>query len=145
MPDETNPADPAPTANPSPQANPAEQAFGKYRTRLAAFPDPASPWGPGAWPAPPSAMPLGSAPPAKSNYIGAVGERLGDTVKLSIDLLNAALYGAANALAGMADEERRGGCGCEDQRGGCGCSHDWDCCGHMDESHCRPHLNGCGY
>jgi hypothetical protein len=145
MSDETAAA--KPDANPAPHANPAQQAFGKYRTRLAAFPDPGSPWGAGQWPAPPSVVPMGAAP-GKAGAMGSLGERLGDTVKLSIDLLNATLYGAANILAGLGAEERRCGCGCDDARGGCGCGSGGDrcgdCCDQMGVPCCRPNVSGCG-
>jgi hypothetical protein len=144
MSDQTDAAKPAlnPSTNPgtTPPANPAQQAFGKYRTRVASLPNPGSPWGTGAWPAPPSVMPMGTAPPRMADAIGSLGERLGDTVKLSIDLLNATLFGAANVLAGLGAEERRGDCSCNDGRGSCDCG----CCGQMAVPCCRPNVSGCG-
>ena len=145
----TDDTQPAPAADPAPGAtpNPAQQAFGKYRTRLAGFPDAGSPWGPAAWQAPPpSAMALGhgrTSAPKAPDPMGSLTDRLGDTVKLSLDLLNAGLFSAASALSALGERER-GGCGCDDgwdrhHEGRCGCheDRDWD-------HHCRPHVGGCG-
>jgi hypothetical protein len=139
----TNPAA-APAPNPAapPPPNPAQAAFGKYRTRIAARPM-EMPWDSAGWPMPPSAMMPGASPRAAPHPLGSLSMRLGSTVRLSVDLLNATLVSAANALGGMASLERRE-CGCED-----GCGHHDRCCGHdccyqMELECCRPSVRGCG-
>ena len=126
--------------------NPAQQAFGKYRTRLAAQP---MAMGMG-WPMPPSTMMLGEGHQGHRpgpHPLGSLSERLGSTVRLSVDLLNAALFNATNMLGALTSLERRqygreGGCGCDCGCGqhSCGCK----CCGGMDVECCRPGVHGCG-
>ena len=152
MSDPTDPAKPAPDADTAP--NPAQKAYGKYRTRVTAFPDTASPWGRAGWQAPPpSAMALGRAPkpsPKAPDPMGSLTERLGDTVKLTIDLLNATLFSAADALSGLGTRER-GGCDCDDDRhrrsdACCAGDHGHGCPDDGDwRRRCRPRVTSCGH
>ena len=153
MSDPNDHAEPAPQADPTP--NPAQKAYGRYRTRLAGFPEPDSPWGHAGWQAaPPSAMAFGrpqKPEPKTPDPMGSLTERLGDTVKLSLDLLNATLFSAANALSGLGERERGGcDCGCDDDRdrrheGCCGCERGCGCHEERDWGHhCQPHVGRCG-
>jgi hypothetical protein len=129
------------------QPNPAQEAFGKYRTRLGVQPV-GTPWGSAGWPPQPPSMMPGSAQ-AAPHVLGSLSTRLGSTLRLSFDLLNATLASAAHALGGIAALDRRGGyeggcgCGCEDGYGHheC-CGH--DCCRPMGRECCRPTVHGCG-
>lgn len=151
MSDTNNPATPAASAKSgaaatpaagaaAPGTNPAQEAFGRYRTRLAAYPMAMG------WPTPPSAMMPGTMPRGAPHPLGSLSERLGGTVRLGVDLLNATLMGAANMISGMAADRRGYGYGCECGRGrgwydGC-CGH--DCCREMGVGCCSPGVRGCG-
>jgi hypothetical protein len=124
----------------APGSNPAQEAFGRYRTRLAAYPAATG------WPTPPSAMMPGQMPRSAPHPLGSLSERLGGTVRLSVDLLNATLLGAANMISGMAAERRGYGYSCD-----CGCGRGWhdgrcghDCCREMGVGCCSPGVRGCG-
>lgn len=140
----------APKPETASAANVAQQAFGKYKARLAGGPS-MMPVMPG-WGMPPSfaAMPPGLGHPGQGGEpmhpLGSLTERLGTTVRLGVDLLNAALRSSTAALDGMAagcrlgmwDERSYGGsCGCGN---GCG----YDCCEVMSGGCCRPGVHGCG-
>ena len=141
MTDGTNPTSPAGGASAAGQQNPnpAQEALGKYRARLAAFPM-ATPWGSAGWPPmPPSAMmPAAHAQGMQPHPLGSLSLRLGSTLRLGIDLLNATLASATNALSGIGASERSD-CGCG---GDCGCHR--DCCREMAMDCCSPGAHGCG-
>jgi hypothetical protein len=167
-----------PGAKPAAPKNPAQVEFSRYKARMAS-PQPesgamgapfAAPggfpgFGPGpAWAFPPSVAPLPHAPagpfigpavlgPAMS-ATGSLGERLGTTLSLGLDLLNAGLAGSIRLLsglsgvasglgAGMWSEPYHEGCGCG---GSCSC-HGYaqhDCCCVMGGScDCHPSVGTC--
>ena len=130
----------APAASPgaSAGANPAQEAFGRYRTRIAAYPMAMG------WPTPPSAMMPGTMPRSAPHPLGSLSERLGGTMRLGVDLLNATLMGAANMISGMAADRRGYGCDCSRGRGWHDgyCGH--DCCREMGVGCCSPGVRGCG-
>ena len=128
------------------EPNPAQAAFGKYRARLAGQPMGMPPWGTSAgWPPmPPSAMMAGAYPQTMPHPLGSLSHRLGSTLRLSVDLLNATLVSAAHALGGYGSLQRPGygcgeGCGCHD-----GCRNHHDCCREMGVACCYPGVHGCG-
>lgn len=128
----------------------AQQAFGKYKARLAGGPMMMMPPMPG-WAMPPSMGPLPFYPPgypyapqsAESPHpSGSLSERLGATLRLGVDLLNAALASGAHALGGgMAGYGQWDAHGCE-----CSCCNPcgYDCCAVMGQECCRPGAHGCG-
>ena len=140
----------AATPKPAQPTNAAQDAFGKYKSRLAAAPAfmPHAGWHGGAHGAPPWGMPPSFAAmpgaAASPHPMGSLTERLGATVRLGVDLLNAALASGASALGGVASFEQRmwgaeshhHGCDC------CGCGE--DCCETMGCDCCRPGVHGCG-
>ena len=146
------PATPAPAAG----ATAAQEAFGKYKARLAGGPVamPAMPgWGMPGWGMPPSMGALPGYPPGypyaapgpeRPHPMGSLAERLGATIRLGVDLFNAALARGASELGGGMASQWGGpwgghGCGCE--RGDrCG----YDCCEVMGNECCRPGVHGCG-
>jgi hypothetical protein len=143
---ESNPTpDPAPTPPASP-ATPAQEAFGKYKARLAG--------GPMAFPAmtgwgmPPSmgalpGYPMPAQGPSGPHPLGSLTERLGATVRLGLDLLNATLASGANALGGGMMPSPSGPWGGHGH--GCGCdSCGYNCCEVFDSGCCRPGVHGCG-
>jgi len=145
----------ASTPAPANSANQAQEAFSNYKSRLAAgpvampvMPGWAMPPSMGALPPYPPAYPYGPQGPQRSHPMGSLTERLGSTIRLSIDLLNAALASGASALGGGMGPQWGGhgrDCGC-----GCGCEHGdrrgCDCCEVMASECCHPgvHGRGCG-
>lgn len=137
----TKPAGNTPSEQPSNQpsdgSNPAQAAFGKYKSRLAAMP---------AWAMPPSmgalpGFPFGNHGQQQPHAMGSLTERLGMTLRLGIDLLNAGLASGVSALGSGGSMPDWGGHG-----GGCGCEgnrHGYDCCEVMGNG-CRPGAHGCG-
>jgi hypothetical protein len=142
---EATPATPAPASG----ATAAQEAFGKYKARLAGgpvampmMPGWAMPPSMGALPVYPAGYPYAPPGPERPHPMGSLTGRLGMTIRLGIDLLNAALASGASALGGgMAPQEGGHGCGCG-CGGGCGCGH--DCCRVMACDCCRPGVHGCG-
>jgi hypothetical protein len=130
-------------SQPSGSANAAQEAFGRYKARMAA--PMAVPMMPG-WGMPPSMAPLpgyfyGGTGPDRPHPMGSLTERLGATVRLGMDLLNAALSSGVSALSGgypaAAGYHPVGhGCGCDC----CG----YDCCEVTSCGCCRPGVHGCG-
>jgi hypothetical protein len=119
--------------------------------------------GPGVvfgWAMPPSYMPLPPGPgfpgmppapaPAASGaaLAGNVGQSLGTTVKLGLDMVNMLLSSTMNALAGAAALSQSYappglGEAWHGQHGhGCGCGGH-DCCEPMGCSGCQPRVSGC--
>jgi hypothetical protein len=74
--------------------------------------------------------------------MGSLTDRLGTTIRLGVDLLNAVLASGASALGGGTSAHWGGhGCGCGCERGDhCG----YDCCEVMAGECCRPGVHGCG-
>lgn len=151
-PDET-PATPAPAAGTpsSPAAggaSAAQEAFGKYKARLAGgpagfpmMPGWAMPPSMGALPGYPAGFPYMPQAPQPEHPLGSLTHRLGTTIRLGIDLLNAALASSTGALGGMAMQPWGGsphgqGYRCDP----CG----YDCCDVMSCGCCRPGVHGCG-
>ncbi|MDA8051264.1 MAG: hypothetical protein M0002_14895 [Rhodospirillales bacterium] len=136
----------------------AEAEFARYKARMAAagpmmMPVMMPPGGvmPGAmpgWAVPPSLALFGAPGGAAGGSAGGVrtiGEGLGTTVRLGIELLNAVLASSAGALGGAAEmlphgEGWRGehGYGC-----GCHCCCATDCCALMGCGCCEPGISGC--
>jgi hypothetical protein len=141
---DTNPGSGNTPTSPQPAAGgaAAQEAFGKYKARLAGgpimMPGWAMPPSMGALPNYPSANPF--APPGvmRPHPMGSLTERLGSTVRLGVDLLNAALARGASMLGGGAMQWDSHGCGCGSDR--CG----YDCCDAMASECCRPGAHGCG-
>lgn len=140
---EKTPASPDPAAG----GAAAQEAFGRYKTRLAGgpimMPGWAMPPSMGAIPGFPSVNPYAPPMAARPHPMGSLAERLGATVRLSVDLLNAALSRGSSMLggAGAAMQWDAYGCGC-----GCGCSGNgcgYDCC-EVAADCCRPGAHGCG-
>lgn len=78
------------------------------------------------------------APPGvmRPHPMGSLTERLGSTLRLGVDLLNAALARGTSMLGGGAMQWDAHGCGCDR------CGH--DCCDAMSAECCRPGAHGCG-
>jgi hypothetical protein len=145
----TAPGGSAAGSTPASGTTAAQDAFGKYKARLAGpMMMPATP----GWAMPPSmaampplyppGYPYASQGPERPHPLGSLTERLGATLRLGVDLLNAALASGAHALGGgMAGYGPWGGHGCE-----CGCADPcgYDCCGVMGKECCRPGAHGCG-
>ena len=118
--------------------NKAQAEFEKYMKRMQSqggvpgFMMPSGEVVPG-WAVPPSIamLPGGTAgfAPRASSGAGSLGDSLGSTLRLGIDVLNAMLAGSVRLLEGVSGAAHGGGgysaesCGCG---GGCGCN---DCCG----------------
>jgi hypothetical protein len=150
---------PAGSGGESPNA--AQLEFQRYKARMGAMgamPGPmVLPWAAPAWAMPPSFAPMlpppgmgwpqaGQAGQAAGQAAGAVAGRLGETLRIGVDVLNAALASTAAALGGFAatapgwghGHYGHGHCGC-----GCGCS---SCCGVMScccDPCCSPNVCGC--
>ncbi|HYM02484.1 MAG TPA: hypothetical protein VET85_06020 [Stellaceae bacterium] len=158
MADKTDPkATPAPSGEAS--ANKAQAEFQRYKDRLdaerqafggfapmAMMPGwavppsvvvPQAPWGAGGHEMPPGPIATGS-----------LGQRLGSTVRLGVDVVNLMLAGGVRMLGGLAGGYEAGwqqgghgsyGCGC-----GCGDECGVDCCRLLggDEC-CRPSVGRC--
>jgi hypothetical protein len=135
--------------------NKAQAEFDKYKARLGGGPAQGPvmvPWGmpPGAmpgWGMPPSFAPIGAGAAAGASVAQAgvgIAGKLGDTLRLGIEFLNAALSSGTAALSGMSGgwTQPSQGCGC-----GCGCSSCEpapSCCEPMcAPSCCTPSVNGC--
>ncbi|HET6183646.1 MAG TPA: hypothetical protein VFA03_08630 [Acetobacteraceae bacterium] len=135
----------APEPPPEGGANAAQEAFGRYKSRLAAAPM-AMGMMP-SWGMPPSmgmvpGFPFAPPGTERPHPLGSLTERLGATLRLGIDLLNASLASGASALGGGMAMPHWGGHG-----GGCGCGEDrcgYDCCEVMGCGCCRPGAHGCG-
>ena len=153
------PATPAPAsgATPAPAsgATAAQEAFGKYKARLAVGPVamPVMPgWGMppsmGALPGYPPGYPYAASGPERPHPMGSLTERLGATIRLGVDLLNAALASGASALGGGMAPHPGGPWGGHGCGGGCGCERGdrcgYDCCEVMASECCRPGVHGCG-
>jgi len=126
---------------PAPFAGPVQWAF--------VAPPPGAAHG---WPWPPSVVPMGPPPglggpsypggaaPGLQGAADTVGGRLGSTLGLGVDLLNAMLAGSIGLLQrigtgyGYAPQAYGSGCGCSS---GCGCGGGCGCC--------DPCLTECGY
>jgi len=126
--------------------NKAQAEFQKYLKRMqeqGAIPGfimPGGPSGPG-WAVPPSVamLPGGFAP--QHHPEGSLTTRLGSTLRLGVDVLNAALAGGVrflNGVSGAAYGEygAEGGCGCGCADNCCGS----DCCGCEC---CQPGVGNC--
>jgi hypothetical protein len=89
-------------------ASAAQEAFGKYKARLAGgpmglpmMPGWAMPPSMGALPGYPAGFPYMPQGPQPEHPMGSLTQRLGTTIRLGIDLLNAALASSTGALGGM--------------------------------------------
>jgi hypothetical protein len=146
------------TPPPASGAAAAQEAFGKYKARLAggpmampAMPGWAMPPSMGALPNYPPGYPFAQQGPERPHPMGSLTERVGATLRLAVDLLNATLASGASALSGgMAAYYPGGqwggqwggqGCGCE-RCGGDRCGY--DCCAVTGSECCRPGAHGCG-
>jgi hypothetical protein len=141
---------------------------------------PAGPGGAPGWALPPSVMPYPGMPgmpsmpgmpamPAMPAGTGGIGDRVGSTLGLGVDVVNQLLAGSVRLLQGLAGgaygyaPQAYGGhggghghgcgCGC-DCGGGCGCGGGcdpclsdccgYDCCGVMGAGGCcRPSVGNC--
>ncbi len=111
----------APQDNPAPAApNKAQVEFDKYRMRMQAQQAGAAPGGVSyaaagpSWAVPPSVAMLPryvNAPPAPPQ--GSLTQGLGASLRLGIDLINAALAGGVRILGGFSEAYDHEGCGCE--------------------------------
>ena len=165
----STPPAPDPAAVLDHAASAAREAYERHRAHRAAGPLPL-PWELNATNTPPTTVgvpegPQKHEPPRQTSDLG---ERLGTTLGLALDLVNASLVIAANALGGSTDRHDpgdrargcdrgghggcscgdccgRGGCSCGDccGRGGCRCGGESGCCSDPDTC-CRPGVNGCG-
>jgi len=136
--------------------NTAAAEFARYKARLAEGampmmmpvmmpPGGMSAAGMPSWAVPPSLAAFGAPAQAAGGGVRSIGEGLGSTVRLGIELLNAVLASSAGALGGAAmmlpqGEQRWGehGCGCG---GHCGCGT--DCCAAFGCQCCEPGIHGC--
>ncbi len=149
------------------ELNAAQREFQRYKARTGgmgampgAMPGPmVLPWAAPAWAMPPSFAPMqpppgaGWPPPTQPGQAGqaagAAAGRLGETFRLGVDVLNAALANTLVAMGGFAaaapgwsygqhpHHHHQGGCGC-----GCGCSSCCEvtsCCCDC----CSPNVCGC--
>lgn len=143
----STPATPAPASG----AAAAQEAFGKYKARLAGGPVamPVMPgWGMppsmGALPGYPLGYPYAASGPERPHPMGSLTERLGATIRLGVDLLNAVLARGATGLGGGMAAHPGASWGGH----GCGCEHGdrcgYDCCEVMGNGCCRPGVHGCG-
>jgi len=97
----------------------------------------------GALPAYPPGYPYAPPGPERPHPMGSLAERLGTTVRLGVDLLNAALASGVSAFGGIAAEYRPGPWGEHGYGGHCGCECGYDCCEVMGGGG-RPGVHGCG-
>jgi hypothetical protein len=120
---------------PKDPVNVAADAFGQYKARLAMR----------AEPAPSFSMPQPAMPGPGGAGSGAgfemLANSLGTTLRLGVNLINAALWSGANALTALGRWEGEMGeqprsWGCDD---GCGP----DCCEQLGCGCCRPQVRGC--
>jgi hypothetical protein len=100
----------------------------------------------GALPTYPPGYPYAQPGPQRPHPMGSLTERLGATIRLGVDLLNAALASGASALGGGMAPHSGGQCG--GHGSGCGCERSdrcgYDCCEVMADECCRPGVHGCG-
>ena len=73
--------------------------------------------------------------------VGPLGDRLGSTLRLGIDVLNMALAGSLRLLGGMGHGGHQQGCGCHPVHDHCG-GHDC-CCGVEHDDCCTPSVGSC--
>jgi hypothetical protein len=152
-----------PTRGAGESPNAAQLEFQRYKARMGAMapmPGPmVLPWGAPGWAMPLSFAPM-QPPPGMAwpdpgqvaqagQAAGAVAGRLGETFRLGVDVLNAALASAVSAMGGFAaaapgwgygHHGHHGDCGCG---GGCGCA---SCCCETScccDSCCSPNVCGC--
>ncbi|HEY2661453.1 MAG TPA: hypothetical protein VGI79_17170 [Caulobacteraceae bacterium] len=125
--------------------NKAQEEFAKYQRRMQAQPAGPIPGGVfyanagPSWAVPPSiAMlpPYAGAPPPPT--AGSLTEGLGASLRLGIDLINAALAGGVRILGGFADAYGHEDCGCESCCEPTCCEP--DCC---DCDCCHPGVGNC--
>ncbi len=171
----------------APQKTAAQAEFDRHKARAAAQPAPnagpgigfqpynmppqtpmgAAPWGMQATVVPWPPMPTMTAPmagqyPQQSGapmQPGSMGDRLGSTLRLGLDLLNAGLAGGVRALGGLTELSQSVGgwaYGGHHPQGGhhhchgeCSCCHSYyDCCDVMNHHHgcgcgCEPSVGSC--
>lgn len=143
--------------------NEAQREFQRYKARMGAMggmpgamPGPmVLPWAAPAWAMPPSFAPMqpppgvGLPPPAQPGQAaGAVAGRLGETFRLGVDVLNAALANTLTAIGGFTAAAPGWGYGYgyghhPHSYRDCGCS---SCCEAMScccDSCCSPNVCGC--
>jgi len=141
---DTNPDSEKAPASPATGGSAAQEAFGRYKARLAGgpmmMPGWAMPPSMGALPSHMPGNPYASPGFERPHPMGSLTERIGSTVRLGVDLLNAALARGTRMLGGSGTPMRwdAHGCAC----GGCRCGH--DCCEVMAMDCCRPGAHGCG-
>ena len=150
---------PAKAGGDQPAAAPLSKAAAEFHrfkaARAAAASDAASPPAPGPadvptmgalppWAVPPSfALPQPGVVQPAPLAVGPLGQRLGSTLRLGIDVINMALAGSLRLLGGMG----YGGYGCEPGygggcHGGCGCMTDC-CCVFEQDGCCTPSVGNC--
>ena len=158
-------ADKTAAADPGATLNKAQAEYQRYLQRMAKQPQGSTIPGYVAVPAGVDGMPSWAVPPSMATMMpGGAGvamhpgvpqqssltESLGSTIRLGVDLINAALAGGARVLNGMAggtygyehSGHHGGGCGCGDC--GCDCCAD-DCCGTdcCGCTCCQPGVGSC--
>jgi hypothetical protein len=151
---------PKPPAGPNTAQAEFERYASRRRAEAAADPAPASPFpGEGLTWAGPGLMPVwvGGPPPGHhgghghrgeggvEEAVGDVAAGVGTTVRLGVDLLNAALFNTIKILGGFTSAYGyggggEGGCGCGS---GCGCSGGCGCESCCEPSCCQPSCCGC--
>lgn len=158
---ETPTASKAPPLSAEEPQNKAQAEFQRYMKRMqaqpagaaSAFMTPVSFLSGGeampGWAVPPSVAMLPNTPGSAGFFVpmtpgmmsgqGSLTHRLGSTLHLGVDVINAALASGIRLLNGISGEES---CGCEACGGSdCGCCGS-DCCGGC-ESCCRPSVGSC--
>ena len=121
----------APQSGSTPAApNKAQAEFDKYKTRMqggAPAGGSSHPEGP-SWAVPPSVTMLPRFADGAASATGSLADSIGPTLRLGLDVINAALSGSARLLGGFSSAYGHEDCGCE------------SCC---EPSCCEPDCCGC--
>ncbi len=131
--------------------NAAAAEFARYKARMAEgampvmMPVMMGPGGMPGWAVPPSLTAFGAPGQAAGGGVRSIGEGLGSTVRLGIELLNAVLASSAGALGGAAMMLPQGEYGWGERDCGCGChcGSKIDCCAAFGCACCEPGISGC--
>lgn len=129
--------------------NAAAAEFARYKARMAEgavpvmMPMMMASGGMPNWAVPPSLAAFGVPGQAPGGGVRSIGEGLGSTVRLGIELLNAVLASSAGALGGAAMMLPQGGYERGEQGCGCDCGCGTDCCAAFGCRCCEPGISGC--
>ncbi|HEX3754724.1 MAG TPA: hypothetical protein VHV26_06575 [Rhizomicrobium sp.] len=129
-----------PQSGSTPAPNKAQAEFDKYRTRMQGGASAGSgphPDGP-SWAVPPSVTMLPRYADEAAAASGSLADSIGTTLRLGLDVINAALAGGTRLLGGFAGAYGHEDCGCESCCEPSCCEP--DCCGCES---CHPGVGNC--